>query len=110
MKKKMENYRVERWKSSLETDIKEFCNHEGIAFGEGILSGLHDILFSLYNQEIIKTLKDLVCIPKHKFLGYCENYGDAEEKTENYWNKMNYILKKHGYRMYVKPIVLEKEE
>ena len=108
MGSKLGNYKIERWKASLETDIEEFCYKERIypwEKGKGMLNNIGGILAQIYDENKARTIKDLLSIPKHEFLEYGDFYGERR-KAEKCWRTINNILKRHGFRMYIRPVVV----
>ena len=107
---KTKSYRIKRWRASLETDLMEFCHKEGILSSEKskrVLDDIGAILEELYETGKAKTIKDLMSIPKHQFLEYGEElfYGQRKRREEC-WQMMNKILRRHGFRMYIRPMVV----
>lgn len=101
--------KTRRWRSTLDTDIDDFCKKEGIPMwdsekGKGNLNEIGFILCELYDDKNIRTIKELIAMTKTEFLDggkYYTFYGERK-KAEECWKTMNNILKRHGFRMYVK--------
>lgn len=103
------NYKVEKWKASLDTDLEEFCFKEGIypcKKGNGMLNKIGGIIGQLYQENKARKINELMAIPKSEFLEYGDFYG-KRKKAEDCWRTMNNVLKRHGYRMYVKAKKIE---
>ena len=103
---KNKSYGVERWKACLETDLLEFCEKEGIysGKGKGVMNDLDRVVGRLYHEKNVRTIGDLLSVPKYRFLED-EFYG-RRRRAEEAWNTINRILKRHEFRMYVKPVVV----
>ena len=104
--KELLHQRAKRWKANLDTDIENFCWKESIypsERGKGILNDIGSILGQIYDEKKAKTIGGLLSIPKSEFLEYGDFYG-RRKKAEECWRTMNNILRRHRFRMYVKPI------
>lgn len=117
-KSKMEDtskhYRVSRWKADLDTDLREFCYKENLLprkRGKGLLNNVGERFNEIYKSGKAKTLGDLIRIPKHEYLRSSRltsvTYGNRK-KRDLFWKTTNKVLNKHGMRIYVKPVTLER--
>jgi len=105
-------HRKERSKAGLETDLEEFGHKEELypwQKGKGTLSYLSGIISNLQGDKKARMLKDLLSVSKAEFMEYGSEYAGfyGNKKAGDCWKEINRILKRHGFRMYIRPVTYQ---
>ena len=112
---KVGNQGIRKWEADLDTDLMELCLKEGIPTEysrrgrDRILYRLGYLLKRLYEGNGLSrkfiNIRELVSIPKMEFMTYLDDNVSRyyrKEDREEYWKLVNKILRRHGFRMYMK--------
>ena len=102
--------KVEPWRSTLETDLMEFCYREGILrqSGRPYQTGAGSTIRRLYREGKAKTIRELLALSKGQYLSYLQHISGVGRKPygTKVWNATNRVLKKHGFKMYTSGAVV----